>query len=73
MNGEEVKMIDVRCPATLTTKKGYKIRCDHLCCVAAPGSVIQMKCRFCKTFFEAYIPEDAKGAIDVAYKNMSDL
>ncbi|MCM1323313.1 MAG: hypothetical protein NC218_04055 [Acetobacter sp.] len=65
MNGD---LFEIRCPAELTTKSGYKIRCDHLCCIAAKGSVIQIKCRHCKTTFEAYIPEDAKTSKDVAFR-----
>lgn len=68
----EAQLIEVRCPAVLTTKKGHTIRCDHLCCVAAKGSLIRIKCRHCKTIFEAYIPDDAKSMLDVAFKGIED-
>ena len=66
---EDKELVEIRCPAILTTKKGRTIRCDHLCCIAAQGSTVRIKCRHCKTIFEAYIPEDAKSILDVAYRN----
>ena len=62
------KLVEIRCPAIVTTKKGYQIRCDHLCCIAAAGSIIRIKCKHCKATFEAYVPEDAKSMLDVAYR-----
>ena len=68
----EDKLIEVRCPAILTTKKGHTIRCDHLCCIAGAGSLVRIKCRHCKTVFEAYIPDDAKSMLDVAFRGIED-
>lgn len=62
------KLVEIRCPAILTTKKGRTIRCDHLCCIADAGSLVRIKCRHCKTTFEAYVPDDAKSMVDVAYR-----
>lgn len=67
---DEKKLVEIRCPAILTTKKGRRIRCDHLCCIAAAGSTVRIKCRHCKTTFEAYIPTDAKTMLDVAYRGV---
>lgn len=65
---DEEKLVEIRCPAQQTTKKGYTIRCDHLCCIANTGSLIRIKCRHCKTVFEAYVPDDATSLVDVAYR-----
>ena len=65
---EDEKLVEIRCPAEQVTKKGYKIRCDHLCCIANTGSLVRIKCRHCKTIFEAYVPENATSLIDVAYR-----
>ena len=67
-DGKTERLVEIRCPAELTTKKGYKLRCDHLCCIANAGSLIRIKCRHCKTVFEAYVPDDAKSLVDVAYR-----
>lgn len=69
---DEERVVEIRCPAQLTTKKGREIRCDHLCCIAGTGSLIRIKCRHCKTVFEAYVPEDAKSQLDVAYRIVKD-
>ena len=69
---DEKKLLEVRCPAQLTTKKGYKLRCDHLCCMAAVGSLVRTKCRHCKTVFEAVVPEDAESMLDVLYRVIKD-
>ncbi len=69
-NIDDSKLVEVRCPAILTTKKGRTIRCDHLCCIAAAGSIVRIKCRHCKSVFEAYIPADAKSSLDVAYRGI---
>lgn len=69
---DEERVVEIRCPAQLTTKKGREIRCDHLCCIAGAGSLIRIKCRHCKTVFEAYVPEDAKSPLDVAYRIVKD-
>ena len=68
MTEDEKKLVEIRCPAELVTKKGYKLRCDHLCCIANVGSLIRIKCRHCKTVFEAYVPDDAESLVDVAYR-----
>lgn len=65
---EDEKLVEIRCPAWQKTKKGYDIHCDHLCCIANAGSLVRIKCRHCKTVFEAYVPEDAKSLVDVAYR-----
>lgn len=65
---DDEKLVEIRCPAWLTTKRGYRMRCDHLCCIANVGSLIRIKCRHCKSLFEAYVPEDAKSLVDVAYR-----
>lgn len=65
-------LVEIRCPATLTTKKGHTIRCDHLCCKAAKGSLIRIKCRHCKTLFEAFIPNNAKSMLDVAFRMLEE-
>lgn len=69
---EHDKLVEIRCPAILTTKKGHKIRCDHLCCIAAVGSIVRIKCRHCKNTFEALVPDDAKSMLDVAYRQIKD-
>lgn len=72
MTREEDKLVEIRCPAWLKTKKGYELRCDHLCCIANAGSIVRIKCRHCKTIFEAYVPKDAKSLIDVAYRILDE-
>ena len=69
-SADDSKLVEVRCPAILTTKKGHTIRCDHLCCIAAAGSIIRIKCRHCKNVFEAYIPSNVKSPLDVAYREI---
>lgn len=64
-NGE---LFEIKCPAEVTTKKGYTIRCDHLCCIAAKGSTVRIKCRHCKTIFEAVIPESATKNEQILYR-----
>lgn len=68
MEEDDKRLVEIRCPAWQTTKKGYDIRCDHLCCIANAGSLVRIKCRHCKTVFEAYVPDDATSMIDVAYR-----
>lgn len=71
MTEEDEKLVEIRCPAWQKTKKGYDIHCDHLCCIANIGSLVRIKCRHCKTVFEAYVPNDAKSMVDVAYRIIS--
>lgn len=68
MEDDSKKLVEIRCPAMLTTKKGRNIRCDHLCCIANAGSLVRIKCRHCKTVFEAYVPDNVKSMVDVAYR-----
>lgn len=68
MEDDDKNLVEVRCPADLVTKSGYHIRCDHLCCIANVGSLVRIKCRHCKTVFEAYVPDDAESILDVAYR-----
>lgn len=70
---EEERIVEVRCPAELTTKKGRHIRCDQLCCIAGAGSLVRIKCRNCGTVFEAYIPDNVKSMLDVAYRIVKDV
>lgn len=68
MDKDLEKVFEVRCPETVTTKNGYKFRCNQLGCKVTAGSVIRIKCRHCKTLYEAYVPENAKDNNDVAYR-----
>ena len=68
MQAEDERLVEIRCPSWQKTKKGYDIRCDHLCCIANAGSLVRIKCRHCKAIFEAYVPNDAQSLVDVAYR-----
>lgn len=67
---DENLLLEVRCPTQLTTKSGYEIFCDHLCCIACPGSKICVKCRHCKESYEVTIPLDAENVLDIKYKRL---
>ncbi len=70
MAKEAGDFFEIRCPSILTTKKGRTIRCDHLCCIAVAGSIVRVKCRHCKSVFEAYIPLTAKSPLDIGYREV---
>lgn len=63
-------LLEVRCPTKLITKSGYEIFCDHLCCIACPGSKIRVKCRHCKENYEVVVPTDAETVLDIQFKHI---